>query len=381
MESQSVQAVSIQQTPNNESVATNDNKPKLSKEERVEKERELLLSKLAANKLIELRPRVAFILNHYPETRNSDVLLSFKYWEVFEPEIIPTNGVIDQRTMLKLERQTSITRARAKIQNEYGLFRAEERVRHRRMSLENREKEEQLADKPGIPSVIFYLDESGKNQKYVIVGGISCVNGFRQYKMATDVINWKAKNRISYEFHFTELSRGKLDSYKQFFDLALGYSDSISFKAVAVQREGITDRNIEQIICDLHYQVIHKGMEFDITQGRITLPREVYVYKDKDDGSDKIYMAKLEEELKSGFSRHFRDNLKLQELDAPDSKGNPFIQLADLFIGSVARVLNKQEQTTNNQKDELATYILNTLGLNLEHEESSSQDIAFVNIL
>jgi hypothetical protein len=59
-----------------------------------------------------------------------------------------------------------------KIQNEYGLFRADEGVRVWRRSKEEQEKEAQLADKPGIPSIYIYADESGKNQQFSMVGSI-----------------------------------------------------------------------------------------------------------------------------------------------------------------------------------------------------------------
>ena len=49
---------------------------KLAKEQRNEREREVLLNKLAESNLDGLREKVAFILNHYPDARNSDNTLA-----------------------------------------------------------------------------------------------------------------------------------------------------------------------------------------------------------------------------------------------------------------------------------------------------------------
>jgi hypothetical protein len=82
----------------------------LTREQKNELERELLLNKLADSNLDGVREKVAFILNHYPEARNSDNSLVWKFWRVFEPEHAGY-GMIDEEKMQKLTKITSITRA------------------------------------------------------------------------------------------------------------------------------------------------------------------------------------------------------------------------------------------------------------------------------
>jgi hypothetical protein len=354
-------------------------KIKLSKEERSVKEKELLLVKLAANNLKDIRSRVAFILNHYPETRNSDILLAYKYWEIFQSEYYG-NGSIDQAKMFKLERQTSLSRARAKIQNEYGLFLADKEVRSRRMGLKEKEKEEQLADKPGVPSVTFYLDESSKNQKFVIVGGLCCTDGRRMWQMSGHLAKWKLENNIKYEFHFKELDRNKLDKYKDFVVEALGFSDTVSFKAVALNQRGIKGETINQILCKLYYQIIHLGMEHEVKTKRASLPREVTIFKDKEEGSA-LFMVTLEQDLEAGFKKYFNEQLRLQTLKEVESSQNLLIQLADLYIGSISRILNREEGTETNHKDEFAEYFVSLLKLNINEGELTEKDMAFVRCL
>lgn len=211
---------------------------KSSKEQKNEREREILLNKLAESNLDGLREKVAFVLNHYPNARNSDNTLIWHFWRIFEPENAGS-GVIDEKEMQKLTRFTSITRARAKIQNEYKLFLADGEVRRRRREKEENEKNSQLADKPPeIPEISFYIDESSKNGKYVIVGGLCSPGDVQSYRLLTSLTKWKVERGISYEFHFTKLSRQRLQDYKDFFALALSHFDTFSFKAVALEQAG-----------------------------------------------------------------------------------------------------------------------------------------------
>ncbi|MGF1537507.1 MAG: hypothetical protein ACFB4J_13630 [Elainellaceae cyanobacterium] len=143
--------------------------------------------------------------------------MAWRFWKVFQPEYAGS-GVIDEEKMQRLVKLISIARARAKIQNEYKLFQASPEVAEHRRELEKNERNTQLSDKPsGISTISFYVDESSKTSRYVIVGGICTLSENSFYKLITSLVTWKAKNNISYEFHFAKLTRNKLDKYKEFF--------------------------------------------------------------------------------------------------------------------------------------------------------------------
>jgi len=353
----------------------------LTKEQqRVDLERELLLNKLAESNLDGVREKVAFILNHYPEARNSDITLAWRFWKVFEPEYAGY-GVIDEEKMHKLTKLTSIARARAKIQNEYKLFLADTEVRKHRRGREEDEKNKQLADKPpDIPEISFYIDESSKNGKYAIVGGLCSPGDVQSYRLLGNLTQWKRKKGISYEFHFTKLSRQRLEEYKEFFTTALSHFDTFSFKAVALEQAGVC-KSPNEIIRELHYHLIHIGIKHEVQTKRLTLPRYINIYKDKEDGTDKLEMARLEQDLHASFTKHFENEASLKQLVAIESAENFYIQLSDLFIGSVARILNREESNPQlNHKDALADYIVSLLRLNLSGQ-STYQDSAFVHFL
>jgi CRISPR/Cas system-associated exonuclease Cas4 (RecB family) len=91
---------------------------------RIERERQELLRDVAAATTNDLRAKVGYVLTHFPVTRDSDVALAHLIWETFYPELID-DGRVRLEDMYRLPRQTTITRTRAKIQNDYGLFPAE----------------------------------------------------------------------------------------------------------------------------------------------------------------------------------------------------------------------------------------------------------------
>jgi len=59
----------------------------ISKEQKLEQEKQELLQRVSSFQVNTVRDRVAWILNCYPETRDSDTVLQLKYWEVFEPNL------------------------------------------------------------------------------------------------------------------------------------------------------------------------------------------------------------------------------------------------------------------------------------------------------
>lgn len=113
------------------------NKP-ITKEEKIRRARANLIAKINSTQLNSFISRVAYILNHYEETRDSDKKLALLYWETFQNDIYKGLAITPEQ-YYHLEPQTSITRARAKIQNEFKLFAPSEKTkryrRKKKMSL------------------------------------------------------------------------------------------------------------------------------------------------------------------------------------------------------------------------------------------------------
>lgn len=138
------------------------------KEAKKQRQHDDVVRSVAQADLPTIMKRVAFVLNHYPHTRDSDVALMLRYWEEFEDY---TGGVITREHLFEFERLTTITRARAAIQNTLALYQARDDVRRRRKEI-SEDVREASPSRPDVPTTIVYTDESGKNETHLIVGSV-----------------------------------------------------------------------------------------------------------------------------------------------------------------------------------------------------------------
>lgn len=339
-------------------------KPKLSREERITRELAKLESDLANGNFRTLRTRVALILSRYEETRNSDTELQLRYWSTFNPDQYRYENTLTPELFRDLEKLTNLARARAKIQNEYLLYLADPAVKTERTDRSKRYSEDLILDKPlGTPTTVVYCDETGKASKYLCVGGLWLTSGYDSWRLHRHLASWKDINGVkAKEFHFAKLSKLLLPYAKLFFKEALHFAGGFGFKAVLVQNDGLK-HTPDDALRELHYQLIRKGISHDQEHGRTSLPRQVIVYKDEDAGYDRLHLERLREDLISSFSKSFGDNLQLDELSSMSSQESYMIQLADIFVASLNRILERKSDDPLSHKDEMADFVLDLLGI------------------
>lgn len=373
----------VEQTEKPENEVKKPLAPKISKKERREREIQNLNNALANGNLNTLISRVAHILNRYEDTRNSDMALKLKYWEVFEGF---KGATIDVREMFKYTRDTQIARARAKIQNEYKLFQADDRIKAYRNGLEETEKELQIANKPGTPSITMYTDESGKTggNKYMIIGGLWVLSSDRVSTLMKHFTDWKTERKdqgLPREFHFNEMKKNQLQIYKEFFSELLTLSDMISLKAVVTDRTTNRSKSIDEMVYSLYYQHVHQGVEHEVKTGRVVLPRVVNFWKDSEDSSDKFFLEELKQHLVTNFELYFKKDLALNTFGPINSYTSPMIQLADLYTGCINRALNQVNNGEKNHKDEFVEYVFNLLGIDLDDIKNQDSDMAMIHFM
>lgn len=335
----------------------------LEHEDKVEKEKNELLARLKDDSLTDIKTQVAFILNHYPHTRNNDISLTIQFWRIFDKEIVGNAEALLLKDIHKITRAGSIVRARAKIQNTYGLFVAVDEVRRKRAQLAEDESEKQVEDQPDLPLVSVFCDESGKTDETIIVGSVWINDGYQVYKINSELTKWKKENEITREFHFSDLTRLNAPQALGFLRAALAQSAALAFKAVLVRKNEIGTQTIDDAIYRLHCQLIIQGMQHEVTSGRLTLPRVITVTKDKDDGADRIRLVELNQKLKQDCRGAFNSEAEVQTVEAEDSNSNLYLQLTDLFTGSINRVLNRAANASRNHKDDFADQALQLLGI------------------
>lgn len=201
------------------------------KAEKFEKERQEILNNAVSGRIENIRDKVAYLLNNFTAARNSDIELTWLFWETFEKEVFKGIAVTKQ-DLFRLTKLNSISRVRAKIQNEYKLFQADDKIKKYRGVLEEEKKQEAIEDKPNYPLYTIFIDETGKTQQYLSVGSLWLTDPRSDVSARFELLTWMKSQNIGFEFHFTELSNQKLDHYKVFFLKFLVLHPSAGFKAI-----------------------------------------------------------------------------------------------------------------------------------------------------
>lgn len=321
-----------------------------------EKEVAQIWSALTSGTYTTKRDRVAFLLNIYPETRKSDITLALRYWETFQPDYY-NNGQIDRNNLFKLERQTIISRLRAKVQNEYELFLPDEKVVRHRRQREEEIKGELTADRPISNLIQVFADETGKNAPFLIIGSVWFLNPSRVATFQAAVSTLANERGIRGEFHFTEAKRQHVDAYRAFIDLAAAHGEYMSLKAIMTPNSG---REIEACVTRLLRLHLLKGFQHEIDSGRVAPPRRVQVTLDQ----GATLSALTREELRLDIDQEFKaiggEKSELERLHEVDSKHSAAVQLADVLSGALNRRFNNQNEQRN-FKDDLADYALQKL--------------------
>ena len=330
-----------------------------SKDTKFAAKRESLLRAVNSSQLNSIEERVAWLLNQFPKTRDSDITLQIRYWRQFETERYG-NGDIPVKDYYRLAKLTTLTRARQTIQNTLKLFQASDEIQTRRKKLQEGERANALKKHPNCLQYAIYVDESGKDQNNLIVGSLWYLNGTETLKIYKLVEDWKTAYSIKNELHFKSITDAKLPKYCELADLIAKNSAMLSFRAVSVPRRGIA--NIHDALLRLTSHLIIRGIEHETTTGRATLPRRLSVCKDAEEiGRDKIFAAELSDRMKQAAASQFHDDLYVGEFSAEDSATNVHLQITDLFTSSIGRQLNAPGDRQH-PKDQFADYFLAKLG-------------------
>ena len=345
-------------------------------EEKLAARREKLLHAVNSSELNTMEEQVAWLLNNYPKTRDSDITLQIRFWQNFQSDRFG-GGEISVSDYYRLAKLTSLTRARATIQNKLKLFQASDEVKKHRKQLEKGEHANALKKRPNCHQYTIYVDESGKTQDNLIVGSMWYLNGAETRKIYWLVENWKKEHGLTDELHFKSITDAKLPHYLELADLIAASSAMLSFKVVSVPRRGISD--INDALLRLTSHLLVRGIEHEHSTGRAILPRGISVCKDAEEaGHDKIFAAELSDKMKQAAATQFHGDLYVDEFYAEESSTNVHLQIVDLFTSSVGRQLNAQGERKH-PKDQFADYFLAKLRSNsMTHSESISDMTAHI---
>jgi hypothetical protein len=331
---------------------------------RLARESAELTKAIETGDLTSLKNRVAYILHSYPKTRDSDVALTLKYWELHQPNVFNPLGMMP-RDLFRLERFTSITRVRAIIQNEYNLFPASESVRTKRRAKEELIFEAVQDEKPDLNSIHIFADESGKNQDFVCVAAVWAMTGRSVFEVSRAIREWQQKSPWARkELHFSEFKKDQLSALNDYLDLVMAKRELLSFKAITFKRAS-TRRSVDEIVHRLHEFMVVRGVAHEIESGRISLPHGIILTVDAEQSLDDFAKADIKRNIETEFRNSYaEDSLFMGSVSSVDSKKTEIIQLADVIAGAINRKINHTGERSH--KDEMAEAIINRLQIQLK---------------
>src|SRR5207249_599060 len=128
----------------------------------------------------------------------------------------------------------------------------------------------------------------------------------------------------------------------QAIDVVVDNASALSLKYIAVPRAGAGP--VQQIIPKLIYHLIARGISHEHESGRAPLPRNLQLWKDAEEkGHDRLVLAEVGDKLRNAAAAQFGGQLLVDVLEAADSKSNDLLQVADVFVASINRILNPPE--------------------------------------
>lgn len=185
------------------------------------------------------------------------------------------------------------------------------------------------------------------------------LHGPESYRLFQEFTRWRAETGFTGELHFADINAGNLERYKEAVGIVMGNAAAISFKAATVERRGAG--NIQQAVAALLYHAVAGGIDHEHASGRAPLPRTFQLWKDAEEsGYDKLVLADVRDRLAARFG----DQLAIDVMEAVPSKGSPLVQIADLFTGSINRIVNPPNPppAQPGPKDDFARFMLDAVG-------------------
>lgn len=333
------------------------------KQKEIEERKEFILESVLNFRFNTTEQKVAWLLNNYPQTRDSDITLQIQFWRHFNKESI-LNETVKLSDLYHLPRLNSLTRLRARIQNEFDLFLAKDEIRKHRGKLSEEEKKKAVEKKEEYTETsLVYADESGKNDTFIVVGSVWFLIPFSAYTLESALSEFRKESLRDHEIHFTKAGKSQKEAYYKLAKIIKDNSEFISFKAVYLENNGLSNK--QEAIRKLFYFLVSKGVEHEVSSNRIGLPRVVNFTKDAEEaGYDSLLLEEMRDRLSNHSSTHFDKKVRYDQLNAEDSEQNNLLQIADLFTGCLSRRLNHKDNRT--WKDQFAEDFLRAVGMETE---------------
>ena len=331
-----------------------------------------LLAEIMRGKDSTLRQKVAHTLNHFPAARDSDITLTIRLLNTFYNDFVDEEGRIYLEDMYELPKFYDMQRHRAKIQNEYGMFKASAEVQAFRKNHQYRKADEFAASRPDYNSVFVFSDESGKDQEYFVFGSLWIYSPNEHINILKEIDAWRSKRKYHDELHFRTIkNQEKADLAIEFFKTVIRTGCYISFKCLLVHSKGINSSRLVDAMYEGITHMLVRGIKSEFKTRRVQPPLRIRLAKDADEPTDILKLADLNLKTITAFQTIFRDGKAVLEgVENPTSNKNDLIQVADLVTSSVSRWVNQGvPKSADNPKEHVARQIGDILFFRVNKEK------------
>lgn len=339
--------------------------------------------------------KVAYILWQYPNTRDSDRTLALEYYKVFYPDRV-ANDTISFENIYYLPKMYDIQRDRATIQNDEGLFQAKEEIIELRLKGAKEYKECYAeANKDifiGTADYHIYFDESGKTDKFFVLGGIS-INGEQNkknlIKQLEDIKNkLEMKHNISIqELKFSEIKKSNLAFYKELIDQFSKLDYKPMFYAIFLENNGLNksskrDKSI-RLLQLLLIDVIELIVSDTVKNSKLKKLAQLNICLDEDGGQeiDHLVLTEISKQVQKGINEEYLNFVELQSLKSLDSKGSILLQISDLYASSLNNIFSDKpiDSDKAKAKREFAELFLDIIGIkNIDDNYKKDNDTKYI---
>lgn len=331
--------------------------PRASLDERAQARRRKLLEALARQEFATVLQRVGYVLQHNPETRDSDTAMALKYWLHWQPEQLTEKDVRDLEVLYELDNIGTLTRARRLIQNRLELFRGCAEA-HRRRVVAQYHFSQLLAKMHDTDAELrIYLDETASDHadNYVGIGGI-CVLDWRYYEVSHAALrHWRDSTGAPETIHFADLDANSRGLAARLLAELGKRRAGLLFFGYRVRNRGVTDRAIANLIV----QLVVDALDYAARNGCLAGAKNVLVVKEANEGFDRFYRAPLMEELADRLSRDCSTSVRLIDVQCVPKGREVLLECADLIAAAMRR---RDLYGTANPKDRLAEAVYNVTG-------------------
>ncbi len=317
--------------------------------------RQKILAEIADSRLASHEQKVAYILQRFPETRDSDTALCIRYWKRFHADVLERWQPLELEVLFELDRIETLGRVRRVIQNELRLFQGLEDTRRAREAMQAEFHEYLAAHRDSLPEVRFYLDETGNEGTYTGIAGVCIINWKQFEKHHAALEQWRSKQGWPETIHFSETGADKVERAVSLLQQLQSRRSGVLFLGYSVASRGRTDR--DQFT--LFIQLVVDSLNYLRECRCLTENRSIRVIKEAQSGFDSVFLHKMTKQLGEVVALEFPGEVTVLPVQAVPKGRTVLLECADLIAGGMQR---RALYKGRNPKDRLAEAVINVTG-------------------